>query len=1201
MTDFRFAEPDRVLWLWAVVALAAVLVGLELRGSELLYRFMSPFMTQRLAARPSLARRILRVVYLTLAGVAVVLALMRPQWGVRYERLPQVGAQIMICLDVSRSMLAEDVAPNRLDRAKSEINDLLDLLDGDEVGLIAFAGKSTILSPMTTDFGFLKLILKEAGPQSAGRGGSRLEEPIRKAVAGFGEAADLSRVILLITDGDDLDSYPLAAAEEARAKGIRILTVGFGDESGSRIRVTDPNSGLKSMIRDASGEAVVSRLNGDLLREIAMVTEGAYIPAGTGSLDLVEIHNTHIAPLLRAETEGTLEQVENEGFQWALLAAMTFLLLSLAATRRPRRIDLAPELITPVAACLFGVGWFASMPPQLVAQDPMTSVAPGDATSDDAMNPAADEESDEESDEGLSPRERYNRGVVAMGGGPGDALEEFAQARADAGADGELRYRAAFNLGWLASQQSDELLEANPREALQRLRLGIDWYQRAVRLRPKSEDARYNLELLMRRAAALADALAEREQGDLARRLDQLIQAQRETMREAATVLATYAAADRLTLDSEDARRDFREIAVKERQRVADAEQVNELITSRLANAASPSPTGAGPGDPDMWEPAQLEAARGYLTTATQRLSKARSQFKLREGPRGYRRAHLGLEALKSARDQLREPGQRLQRLLGETQSLIQQTRLLAGAESSQVIVPVWLDTPLLEGTQTALLARTDEIAALLEVPDTTTAEAGGPLTAQELENARAAQQAMVRASDAFRDSADALRNDAADTALPSQQEALRHLNEAMERLIELRGLIELVYRDASGVAQAVRGWETLVAEVDAEALQRQLAQVHQRNVLRADRLQEKLENELQKAQAPAELSGPATPNSPAPPVLSPEQAEQAEEQQRLEQAVELMQRARQHMDALTQQLPEALVAEQPEAGEPAEEAAAEEAAPSDEPPAEDDAPTDEDSPTDTELSTDPTEEAAAVAATPLQVAQQEAAEMREQLAALRRLFYSIAEHLEETSQQQASVNDDTQALAGDPTRDVGPALGPIGARQEAIKARSAEIAQGLQELAQQAEAQQAEVQQADPAPSSVDSTTPQIEQYGKASALVREGVGLMSQLDETMQEVPPPLSTLRDQQDEALEKLLEALALLKSPQEQQNPENQQPQSSPQQQDEQQGDQEQDQQQAQQGMSAQQLLQMVRDREAQRRKDQQKKAAAGRPQVEKDW
>ncbi len=202
----------------------------------------------------------------------------------------------MIAFDVSKSMLAEDVAPNRLERAKAEIVDLLSYLEGDQVGLIAFAGRATVLAPMTPDFSFLRLVLEGAGPHSVTRGGTRLEEPIRKAVQGFGPAREASRVILLITDGGDQDSFPLDAAKAAAEAGIVIIAIGFGDELGSEIYATDPRTGARELLRDADGAAVRSRLDGELLRDIALVTDGAYVPAGTGSARSgVDLPATHRA------------------------------------------------------------------------------------------------------------------------------------------------------------------------------------------------------------------------------------------------------------------------------------------------------------------------------------------------------------------------------------------------------------------------------------------------------------------------------------------------------------------------------------------------------------------------------------------------------------------------------------------------------------------------------------------------------------------------------------------------------------------------------------------------------------------------------------------------------------------------------------------------------------------------------------------
>ena len=197
-------------------------------------------------------------------------------------------------------MLAEDTAPNRLERAKAELTDLLSYLQRDQVGLIAFAGRATVLCPMTPDFGFFRLILEGAGPDSVGRGGTRLEEPIRKALDGFRTETDVSRIIVLITDGEDHDSHPLDAAKAASERGVKILTIGFGDEAGSEIQYTDPETGVRSAVLDANGRPVISRLDGQTLRDIAMETEGAYVPAATGALDLKSIYDAHIAPSCEA-------------------------------------------------------------------------------------------------------------------------------------------------------------------------------------------------------------------------------------------------------------------------------------------------------------------------------------------------------------------------------------------------------------------------------------------------------------------------------------------------------------------------------------------------------------------------------------------------------------------------------------------------------------------------------------------------------------------------------------------------------------------------------------------------------------------------------------------------------------------------------------------------------------------------------------
>ena len=336
MSQLVFEAPHYIHGLWLVAAIAGALWWLDRRLRRDTLEWIAPQLRARLIRSTTPAQRALRIVLLALAAAAMVTALMRPQWGYSTIITPRSGAQIMIALDVSRSMLAEDTVPNRLDRAKAEIRDLLNSLDGDQVGLIAFAGRATVLAPLTPDFRFVDLSLKDAIPGVTGRGGTRLEDPIRKASAGFGNAGHVSRSLILITDGEDHDSFPKAAAEQARDLGVRILAIGFGDEGGAPITITEPNTGARTQLRDDNGVVVQSRLDGDLLRELASITDGAYIPAGTGALDLESIYEAHIAPLTRGSIDGRERRIPNEVYQWPLLASMMFLFGALLSTYSAR-------------------------------------------------------------------------------------------------------------------------------------------------------------------------------------------------------------------------------------------------------------------------------------------------------------------------------------------------------------------------------------------------------------------------------------------------------------------------------------------------------------------------------------------------------------------------------------------------------------------------------------------------------------------------------------------------------------------------------------------------------------------------------------------------------------------------------------------------------------------------------------------------
>jgi Ca-activated chloride channel family protein len=268
-----------------------------------------------------------------LLGVAcLVLAAARPRWGVYFEEVSARGVDLFVVLDVSRSMQAEDLAPNRLERAKSDILDLLTKLTGDRVGLITFAGAAVVHVPLTTDQGFFRSVLDEVDSDSAPLGGTMIGDAIRKAIESMEERLDRDQVIVLITDGEDHDSFPEEAAALAAERGIKIITVGLGDTGeGARIPVRD-ESGSVSFVRH-EGQEIWSVMDERLLKEIAMKTDGAYVPARTRAYDLGHIYEKYLAQLTRGEIRAEKRKRYGEQFQVFVCLGLTFILLEMLIPR----------------------------------------------------------------------------------------------------------------------------------------------------------------------------------------------------------------------------------------------------------------------------------------------------------------------------------------------------------------------------------------------------------------------------------------------------------------------------------------------------------------------------------------------------------------------------------------------------------------------------------------------------------------------------------------------------------------------------------------------------------------------------------------------------------------------------------------------------------------------------------------------------
>ena len=323
---------ERVHLVWIVLMFVACLVVLEVRARGQLSAFLSPIMQRRLTAQPSFVRAMVKLGLITLAMLACVAALMRPQARGETETVTvsQASADVLFVVDVSRSMLAEDAAPNRLARAKAEIGQLVGKLEGHRVGLIAFAGRAVPVCPLTPDHSYFNTVLGTVDTRSAGKGGSRLAEAIKAAVRAFPDGQG-AKLMVLITDGDDQDKpeYTQEAAKLARDAGIKIVVVGIGSEEGSNITLTDPNTGAKTTLMH-DGKPVISKLDGEALRKIALTTEGAYIPAGTSAIDLDSIMESHVKPIVAQAASGSVRVIPAERYVWFVLAAVVLLVAALA-------------------------------------------------------------------------------------------------------------------------------------------------------------------------------------------------------------------------------------------------------------------------------------------------------------------------------------------------------------------------------------------------------------------------------------------------------------------------------------------------------------------------------------------------------------------------------------------------------------------------------------------------------------------------------------------------------------------------------------------------------------------------------------------------------------------------------------------------------------------------------------------------------
>lgn len=307
--------PTVLFLLWLVPLTGYLVLRAQAQRRKAALAFVDAEMARRLLPAFDSARTWTKALLLMFGVGLLIISHARPRFGEYFEEISGRGVDLFVVLDVSRSMLAEDVRPNRLERAKSDILDLLERLEGDRVGLIVFAGAPVMQVPLTTDQPFFRMMLRDVDTSSAPRGGTMIGDAIRKALEAMDARADRDQAIVLITDGGDQDSFPAEAAQLAAARNVRIITVGLGDVSeGARIPNRTEDGGLNFVKHE--GQEVWSKMDASLLEEIATVTQGAWVPAQTLSYDLGQIYDDHLVKLARGEINAEKRRRLHERFQW---------------------------------------------------------------------------------------------------------------------------------------------------------------------------------------------------------------------------------------------------------------------------------------------------------------------------------------------------------------------------------------------------------------------------------------------------------------------------------------------------------------------------------------------------------------------------------------------------------------------------------------------------------------------------------------------------------------------------------------------------------------------------------------------------------------------------------------------------------------------------------------------------------------------
>lgn len=340
MSDLFFVHPER--WWFLIIPVALLALGLfslaRQRHARDRYADLEGHPVLLADAAPRSRGLVLAF---EVAGLTLVaLAALEPAFGWTVAKVERRGIEIVVCLDTSRSMLAEDLAPSRLSRAKRDLRALLPELRGDKIALIAFAGGTRVVCPLTHDLGAFESLVDGIDTTATHRGGTDVGAAIRAALALLSPEGSASQTILLLTDGEDLEGKARAEADLVRARGVRLHAIGYGSPRGAKI----PDGAGGGFVVNEKGEDVITRLDADGLRDVANACGGDYLAAEAVPLPVIEVFEKRVRPLAQRSFESEERRRPRSSFQLVLIPGLVILLLALFLADRSRSAERHAEL-----------------------------------------------------------------------------------------------------------------------------------------------------------------------------------------------------------------------------------------------------------------------------------------------------------------------------------------------------------------------------------------------------------------------------------------------------------------------------------------------------------------------------------------------------------------------------------------------------------------------------------------------------------------------------------------------------------------------------------------------------------------------------------------------------------------------------------------------------------------------------------------